>query len=287
MEWEPLVRWAVDRLAAPLVVGGLGILLTYWLRRRIELRDAHLSELRGEVLQPMVGYLEEYVLPILRHEVGNIDVCFRLVPNPAGMLERPMVEHFLCVRPVKEPLQAYTFGMSAVVAMPGPPAGRLMDDARRHHFPHLLRKWEAIMARFQEYNEACLRYVETVRTEVVKENGLLREFNLQSDDPQWVNAIALGVIVFLRQIGLPVRELDFKANGERRVWSYNTLAVARGTVGQLLPLQANVGGMIARRDGVQQLIGKAKTLEVEVEALRTLTEDQLLKRRLPGKCPYV
>jgi hypothetical protein len=190
----------------------------------------------------MLAYLDEYVLPIVRREVGNVEVCFRLVPNPAGVLERPVVEHFLCVQPVKEPLQVYALGMGAGSAMPDPPASRLVDDARDHHFPQLFRKWDSVVAGFKEYNNACLGYVEMLRAEIVRENPLLPEFNLQSYDSEWVNAIALGVIIFLRQIGLPIRELVFKVEDDHRIWSYNTLAVARGLWVKWCPCRLTLEG---------------------------------------------
>src|SRR3989304_3540186 len=69
-----------------LALGTLGsALLAHWLRRREQkvaenraARAEHLDALKREVIRPMLVYLNEYVIPILQHKVGNIDVCFKL-----------------------------------------------------------------------------------------------------------------------------------------------------------------------------------------------------------------
>lgn len=285
---QQIADWVL-RLLAPLIVGVLSALLAYRWRRSDEKRDSHLAKLRAEVFGPMLTYLDKYVRPILRHETGNIDICIRQIRNPTGLTERPFFEQVICVRIVTEPLQVHTFGMGVVPELPPPPDGPLVDDARRRHFRDLFRKWDAVIARFLEYNGTCLRHVETLRTQIVEENSLLPEFTLQFDGlgPEWVNAAALAVIVFLRQIGLPLRELTFEPKSDPRVWSYNTLTVAKGTVAKVVALEAQVKKLVDQRDQVQDLLATAESLAADAAALRATVDEQRLKPGLSGSCPYM
>lgn len=153
-----------------LIAGVVGALIAYRWRRGDEKRDSHLAELRTEVFGPMLEYLDQYVLPILRHDAGNVDVCSRHVPNTGSLTARPDFEQYIAVRMVTEPLQEHTFGMGVVPELPSPPSGAFVDDARRHHFADLFRAWDAMVARFQQYNDACLRYVEGLRAQIVEKN---------------------------------------------------------------------------------------------------------------------
>lgn len=285
---QQVIDWVL-RLLALLVAGVLGAFIAYRWRRGDEKRDSHLAELRADVFGPILAYFDKYMLPILRHEAGNVDVYIRQMPNPPGLTERPLFEQIICTRMVTEPLQVHTFGMGALPALPSPPDGPLVDDARRRHFPDLFRKWDTLVARFLEYSDACLRYVETLRAKIVRENKLLPEFTLQSTTlgPEWVNAAALAVIVFLRQIGLPLRELTFEPRSDPRVWSYGTLTVAKGTVAKGVALEAHVNKLVDQRDQVQELLAAAKSLAADAAALRATVDDQRLKRRLSGTCPYM
>jgi len=287
-EVSQVLDWVV-RLLTSLIAGVVGALVAYRWRRGDEKQDGHLTELRADVFGPMLEYLDKYVLPILRHDVGNVDVCIQQVPSTGGLMVRPDFEHMICVRMLTEPLQVYTFGMGAVPALPLPPDGPLVDDARRHHFADLFRKWDPLIVRFQEYNDECQRYVETLQARIADENGLLPEFTRQSQalGPEWVNAAALAVIVFLRQIGRPLREPTFKRDGAVHLLSYNTLTMAQAKPMEMVKLEASVNKLIADRSHVQKLLAKANPLATEAAALRVTIDEQRLKRTLPGKCAYL
>jgi hypothetical protein len=277
-----VVTFLIAGLAAPYVA--------HWLRRREEKRTDHLAELARNVLQPMLTYLDQDVLPILRHEAGNVDVCISQVPASGGLAARSDFKHSICVRMVTEPLQVFTFGMDAVPPLPAPPDGPLVDDARQRHFADLFRVWDAMVVRFQEYNDACLRYVETLRAQVVEQNEDLPEFILQSStlNPEWVNAAALAVIVFLRQIGLSLHELYFSAQSDPKIWLYGGgLMVAQARPMKMVTLEASVNTLLGERGRVQQVLAMAKPLATDAAALRATIDELRLKRRLSGKCQYL
>lgn len=283
-----VIDWIVPLLTS-LIAGVVGALVAYRWRRGDEKRDSHLAELRAHVFGPMLEYLDNYVLPILRHGVGNVDVCIRQVPPSGGLMARPDFKHGSCVRMVTEPLQVFTFGMDAMPALPSPPGGPLVDDARQHHFADLFRRWDSVVARFQEYNDACLRCVETLRARIADENDLLREFTHQSQGlgGEWLNAVALAVVVFLRQVGLSVRELTFERDGEVHLLSYNTLTLAQAKPMTMVTLEASVNKLLGDRSPVQKLLAMAEPLAAEAAALRATIDGLRLKRRLSGKCQFL
>jgi hypothetical protein len=280
-------------LALTLAFGTVGgAFLSHWLRRREDERKdelvgrtRHLEVLKQSVLQPILAYMDEYMLPIFRREASNVDVCFRLLRNPAAPLEQSVMEHFICTRVVAEALKVYTFGKDVVPPIPDPPAGPLVNDAREHHFQALMHTWGELVDRFGEYNRDCVQYVETQRKRIVVENPFtLPEFRLQANGSEWVNAAALAVIMFFRQIGLPTRELVLKADGAKVAWIYGAgLSVATGTVGRLVPLEAHFGKLLAERDPVQPLMDRARSLGLSLTTLRANIGKQQLVSKLPGK----
>lgn len=263
--------------------------LVYRRRRRDEKRDSHLAELRTHALEAMLVHLDEYVLPILQHEAGNVDVCIRQVRKPTGLTERPSFEQIICVRKVTEPLQVHTFGMDVLAEMPDPPQGPLVEDARRRHFPQLFRTWDLIIARYDAYNDECLHYVDALRQKILKGNSLLSEFSLSSDGPgpEWVNAAALAVIIFLKQISLPIRELTFEARSDPRVWSYGSLMIAKGSVSKVIALEEQVEKLVAQRTEVDELLSIASSLRADSLILRGTVDEQRLMPKLLGNCPYI
>lgn len=155
------IRALITQNPVPFITALLGIfgsaLLGHLLRRREQTRaedragrTEHFNALKQDVLVPTLAFLDDHVLPILRIEVGNVDVCIHQVPNTTALAERPVFEQVPCIRAVTEPLQVHIFGMGVVPELPRPPEGPLVEDARQHHFPDLFRKWEAVVARFDQ-----------------------------------------------------------------------------------------------------------------------------------------
>lgn len=95
------------------------------------------------------------------------------------------------------------------------------------------------------------------------------------------------MIIFLKQIGLPLRELTYRPRSDPREWCYGTYTVAQGTIGKLLPLEKQVKDLLQQRDQVLDLVRMAKSLAAEAAAVRASVDEQRLRRRLPGKCPYL
>lgn len=284
-----VIEWAIHLLTA--VIGGVvAALIVYRWRRDDEKRDSHLAELRTEVFGPMLEYLDKDVLPILRREAGNVGVCLRETPSTGEMTTRLHVEQFICVRPVFVSAQVCALGVNTVRELPSPPGGHLVDDARRHHFPGLFRTWDAVVARFQKYNDACLQYVKDLRAQIADENPLLPEFTLESSalGSTWLNAVALAVIVYLQQMGRPLGELTFKRDGvDQYVLSYDMVTLAQADLWAIGTLKASVDKVLSERGQVEELLASAEPLAAEVAALRATIDQQRLKRRLPGKCEYL
>jgi hypothetical protein len=147
-----------------------------------------------------------------------------------------------------------------------------------------------MVVRFQEYNNACLRYVEALRAQIGEENEDLPELILQSkiQDPEWVNAAALAVIVFLRQIGLSLHELTFSAQGDPRIWLYGSgLMLAQVRPMKMVSLEASVNKLLGEHGRVQEVLTMAKPLATNAAALRATIDELRLKRSLSGNCPYL
>ncbi len=270
------------------------VLLGHWLRRREQAqaeeragRTEHFDVLKRDVLNQMLAYLDEHMLPILRHQIGNVGLCRRQLPSPpATVAELPAFEEILCFKEASEAPITYYLDPLESSRVPEPPESQLMQDARRNHFARTFRMWDTILERFMQYNEICLRYVEDLRAEIMLES-LLPEFDLQSKEQRWVNARALALVIFYRQLGLSTFDLAFKAEDGMRAWVYkHTFTLARGTVGEVVPLEAKMNRLV-RRDYPRGLTEMARALEKDAIVLRKEVEEHRLTRRLPGKCPYL
>jgi hypothetical protein len=251
-----IIGWVVVLLRGALAAPDVA----HWPRRREERRREHLAEIESNVLQPMLVFLDGHVLPILRQEAGNVDIYVKQTTDPTELVGS-FFEQFICISQVTDPLQVYILGSEALPEMPLPPSGPLVEDARRYHFRDLFRRWDRVMVHFLEYNAGCRRYVETLRAKIVEETGLLPEFTLRAYalGPEWVNASALAVVVFLKQIDLPLREFTFRPRSDPREWCYNTLTVAKGTVAEVVALEEQVKKLLRQRDQVLRLMEAAKS----------------------------
>lgn len=163
-----IVRWLTEN-ASFIITGVMSIIISVVLaplwanrvRRSAAKRDAHLDELKRDVLRPMLTYLTEHVLPILEHHRANVGVYREFSHKPvAKAMENPIViSQRFSTYDVNEPPPDSFVDARGIPAPAGVFGGPLYNDASQHHFRDLLAMWEPVIAAFTRYNQECLRYV--------------------------------------------------------------------------------------------------------------------------------
>lgn len=263
--------------------------VTHRLHRAEARRGDHLVELKRELLQPMLDYLQSTLLPVLEHRLGNVGIRHSLIPQPtAGLTEmsaltETTLRHYVANEPLIDSYMAGNEGEQETLAFLD---SALCGDARRRHFPGLFRVWDPLMTRVEEYSAACLRYAEELRSEIAR-SSLLPEFSGDVLKDRWINPTALAVVLFYRQLGLANLPFYHQTDRDPVVLMYTNHILAQGTHEEIARCRVALEGLLASRGRLEGLMGQARSIREDGLRAKAALEDHLLRRRLRGRCPYL
>ncbi len=289
--------WEFIRGNLPTVIGwivaiGVTALLNPYisqrLRRASESRDAHLAELKKDLLEPMLRYIHEHVLPILEHRRGNVGVSRKLVTNPsAGVMASPTdyTETFCLRESGQAPIDP---------ALDAPDGEAEWDLSKRplyldgqHHFRKLFSEWDALMNELTDYHVSCIGYASELRSEIAKASSL-PEFSLARGLQRWVSSTNLALVIFYRQFGLERHAFARSPEGQDERLTYKgSYTLAQGPTEELAKVILGLDQLARRRDTLDSL--KADAERIKRRALNVMAELErlLLMRKLPGRCKYL
>lgn len=253
-----------------------------------ESHAAHLEDLRKQVLEPMLDYLNRQMLPVLDRQCGNVILVRAVLPRTSGGF-------------MGEPTEfTETFGLGTAVEPPIDPVtyaetqwltpirdGALYSDARDNHYQSLIRSWDGLSTKFDGYNQACLDYTAHLRSEILKGTSL-PEHDLGRTQSQWVWAIALAIIIFYRHLGLQRLQLKAQTNSSPCfLLDDGSHYFAQGSPDDITRCVRTLEALYEKKERIAELDEYAHVVKSEALVLMGQIESLLVTRRLHGKCPFV
>ena len=228
------VTWFLLANLVPVVLGlvasVIGAPITNALIRRAAAAEHHLSELKRDVLQPMLDHLNARVLPVLETRTGNVGLGWTRHRQASAPITEEPVRHTetFCFAQLSEP-PIHPGDITEDPTPSNPLAGKeLYRDACQNHFRTLCQTWEQVLVRWDAYNAACVKYVERLRSELIQTTEL-PEWHPRITQPPQVHAIQLALIVFYRQLGLTTHQFQRNPSGDLEQLAYkNTVTLAIG-----------------------------------------------------------
>ncbi len=284
-----VVGWLVTFLSSVVTSVLLAPLVSHRLRRASESRDAHFAELKENLLEPMLQFVREHILPILDHQRGNVGISRKLLPRPsAGVMEDPTdyTEDF-CVRDVAEapidPTLDAPDDKVGWVASKGP----LYLDASQRHFHKVFKMWGDLTKELAQYHVSCITKAERLRSEIANASSL-PEFRLDPNVPEWVNARSLALVILYRQLGLAHHRFVRPPEGhiERLVYK-SSYTLAQGPPGEIARVVSRLDQLMKQTEALDGLKADAARIKSRALMLMTELESLLMMRKLRGKCKYL
>ena len=272
-----------------LIASVIGALITNAFIKRAAAAEHHLSELKRDVLRPMLDHLSARVLPVLEVRRGNVGLGWTKHSQASAPITEESVSHTetFCFAQLSEP-PTHPGDIAEDLTPSNPLAGKeLYRDACQNHFRTLCQTWEEVLAKWDAYNAACVAYAERLRSELVKASEL-PEWHPRITQPPWIHAAQLALVVFYRQLELAPQQIKQMPDGdlERLVYK-NSVTLAIGPKANISRLTDVLNMQISRRAEIDTLLKDAKSIRDDVLRIKAEIDRLLLKRRLQGACPYL
>lgn len=287
--------WAFTLSNLTLVVGWLVVIvatavlaphISQRLRQSSEKRDDHLAELKREVLQPILAYLTDEVIPILEHRLGNVGICEARVPRPgASIMESSIaIREVYCYELVSENVASVLHRLPEESQRPAFFDSPLYRHARQH-FRDLFEAWDLLLQEFDDYNAASIRHAEWLRSELARAIPLPEYEDIQQR--HWVQTIRLALVVLYRQVGLWAFPPSRMQDHDLQALDYAGARLVTGTPDEVQQCTTALDDLIGRRDQLDRLVARAAPIRARALQLKAKFEDHLQRRRLHGGCEYL
>ncbi len=265
-------------------------------RQKYEKRKEHRNQLRDLVLNPINRRLEEYYLPILRHELPIVGIIHTVSPKEhvrLGEVADTPVEFLGVIKPEHEqyaPTDAdYYSGAITLSGIPVPQPHQstevsaefgkpeyLWQDAKRQ-FSRFFKLWGEFSAAFEDYGQVCLQQITRMSGQIL-EATQLPNYTPTLPKPPWVNAAWLARYAFHRVVGLPTaRNIEVKVEDKGTHWalvSQQSTPEAEGSQDEMEKCLRAADALVEAaewRDEIertrQRLLNEANSLLQEVQRL--------------------
>lgn len=209
-------------------------------------------------------------------------------PSSAPITEEPVrrTETFCFAQLSKPPI--HPGDITEDLTPTNPLAGKeLYCDACQNHFRTVCQTWEQVLVRWDAYNAACVKYVERLRSELIQTTEL-PEWHPRITQPPWIHAAQLALVVFYRQLELAPQQIQRTPEGDlERLVCKNSVTLAIGPKANISRLTEGLNMQISRRAAIDTLLKDAKSIRDDVLRIKVEIDRLLLKRGLPGACPYI
>jgi hypothetical protein len=267
-----VIGWLVV-LAATAV---LNPVVGQWVRRRAEKREERLTELKRDVLQPMLAYLTDEVIPILEYRLGNIGICEARVPQlTASILESSIaIREVFCYEVVNENVASVLQRIPEELQRPAFFDSPLYRHARQH-FSDLFEAWDVLLQEFGNYNAASIHYAEWLRSEFARVVPLPEYEDIQ--EHRRASPIRLALVALYRQVGIWTFPLSRRQDQGREVLDYGGATLIKGTLDEIPQYIAVLNELIGKRDQVDRLMTQAAPIRDRALQVKVRIEDTLAR----------
>jgi hypothetical protein len=215
----------------------VGPRLAEWSRQKYERRKEYRNQLREFVIKPINQRLNEYHLPVLRHERAIVGIIHTVVPKEhvrLGEVADIPAQFLAVIRPEDQqysPTDADYYRAMTLSGTPVPEAHQptevsaefgkpefLWQDARKQ-FPRFFKVWDEFSTAFGDYGLICLRQITQMSGQIL-ETTQLPNYTPTLPKPPWVNAPWLARYAFHRVVGLPTaRNIELKVEDKGTYWA--------------------------------------------------------------------
>jgi len=154
-----------------------------------------------------------------------------------------------------------------------------------------VERWEAFVSKFVEYNELCLRHVESVAQQLVEESQVPDWTTQESRGglKRGINAAGLASYIWARQISISSDWLRIGGKDDTYQVSAGNEVIAIGTEQEMNNLLAAVERLVANKRKVTELqeIKSQKKIEQMASSMTRELKSFELSNRLRGCCEYL
>jgi len=178
--WERAVTLLMPLVGGALAVLG-GILAERYRASRLAIQE-HLKEIKQKVLSPLEENVKQILTSLIFERKSNIELVTQQIPRT----EYKATEYSWDQRDVLQIAQPLEF-------LPKSVSDALYKCAKTTHYPSVIREYEILMHDFNEYNQACLRYVQSITDTINNDLSGLAE------QPKNIRAEALALHIYNRQ----------------------------------------------------------------------------------------
>jgi hypothetical protein len=273
----------------------VGPRLAEWSRQKYERRKEYRNQLREFVIKPINQRLNEYHLPVLRHERAIVGIIHTVVPKEhvrLGEVADTPAQFLAVIRPEDQqyaPTDADYYRAMTLSGTPVPEGHQptevsaefgkpefLWQDARKQ-FPRFFKLSDEFSTAFGDYGQVCLRQITQMSREILKTTGL-PEITPTFPPPPFVNAHMLARYAFLRVVGFPTaRNIEVKVEDKGAHWalvSQHSTTVAEGSKEEMEKCLRTAEALVETapwKDEIERtrtrLLGEANRLLQEVQRL--------------------
>ncbi len=291
-----VIGWLVTIIITPIIAALLYPVVAERIRRRADSRVQHLSELKQDLLSPMLDYLRGHMLPILERKLGNVGVEPRVIKNSSPQLipEPEIYTDAFCFLEAAEPpidIIRYPEVPTQEDAQVEPPrTGPLYADAKQSHFPLLFSDWEHLLSAFDRYNLACIEYVEKLRAQIAQSAPLPDYHTGLASLPgsPVIHSTRIALVIFYQQLGIPTGQFHLKTEGNVVNLVYSVAQyLVQGSPNDVNQLVARLDQLVQQRSDIEKILAEANRIKTEALNIQRKIEDVLLTRRLPGRCRFL
>jgi hypothetical protein len=247
---------------------------------REENKQKHLSEIKEEVLLPLINILEGRWLPLLERKVINLDIksIEKYEKDPVTSI-RVSIEYIFVTWDISihPNLNLY-----------------LYKHAMDNHYAQILEEYEAFKLKGDEYIKSCLSYAKEIKEQISQRRGLPKYNPLPSRkiyEEEWIKSGHLARFIVKKQI-VPGDEhlgLNFEANSAKP-----SLTLVRDGTFEECALTSNpakikeiIEKILKKRDKAEELISFADKLKINYSNLINEMKDFYYSSELIGDCEFI
>lgn len=291
LEWAQNFNWfawLTGTVPGALLGYVIGIRMKY-VDREIKLQDEHLATIKEAVLEPILGHIKEYYLPVCLLKKGVIARGTNAIKKPLRNVTEDSVHRMDFRLILENPSRDLigTIGSAAAQRKITDDHSQYYADAKKNHYPELLTRWENFRKKFNDMASQHLAYVEEIRGKLAERIMLPPLIPSQLNQVSYASYESLSIFIYERRLKIndyPLR-LDPSANTAQLISDTVLRCQSQKELQKALDI---IDAMAKEISAVPVLSQSGSVLGIEANRL---IEDfgvaLISKIRLHGKCPLL